>query len=121
MAKTALVLDDSASIRRMIATTLQGAGFTVVEATHGGEGIAALDQHKVDVIVTDLNMPVMNGMDFVRAVRRRPASRFTPVLMLTTETGDAKKQEGRAAGCTGWIAKPVSPQTLLQVISRVVQ
>lgn len=120
MAKTVLVLDDSASIRRLVAATLQGAGYHVVEAQHGGEGIAALDREPVDAIVTDLNMPVMNGLDFVRAARRRPGNRFTPILMLTTETGDAKKQEGRAAGCTGWINKPVSPQTLLQVLARVV-
>lgn len=120
MAKTVLVLDDSASIRRLVVATLQGAGYNVLEGQHGGEGISALDRESVDAIVTDLNMPVMNGMDFVRAARRRPATRFTPILMLTTETGEAKKQEGRAAGCTGWINKPVSPATLLQVLARVV-
>jgi len=120
MGKTVLVLDDSASVRRLVVATLQGAGYSVVEGEHGAEGLAALDRSAVDAIVTDLNMPVMNGLDFVRAARRRPANRFTPILMLTTETGEAKKQEGRAAGCTGWINKPVSPPTLLQVLARVV-
>ncbi|MSQ03695.1 MAG: response regulator [Myxococcales bacterium] len=119
MAKTALILDDSVTARRMIAGTLLGAGYNVLEAGHGAGGIAQLDANPVDVIITDLTMPVMGGIDFIRADRHRPATRVTPVLMLTTETNEARKQEGRAAGCTGWIVKPVMPATLLQIMACV--
>jgi two-component system, chemotaxis family, chemotaxis protein CheY len=120
MPKTALIVDDSISIRQMVAYTLAEAGFSVVQASNGQEGIAALDQTAVQLIITDLNMPVMDGISFIRNLRARPATRFTPVLMLTTESQITKKQEGKAAGATGWIVKPFQPAKLLDVIAKVV-
>ena len=122
MAKTALIVDDSTSMRQMVSFTLKGAGFTVLE---GGNGQEALDKlkgapgGKVDLIITDLNMPVMDGLTFIKAVRAQPTSRFTPVLMLTTESGDGRKAEGKAAGATGWIVKPFHPEQMLKVIEKV--
>jgi two-component system chemotaxis response regulator CheY len=119
VSRTVLVVDDSASIRQMVAFTLQEGGFGVMEAGNGQEGLARLEQGRVDLIITDLNMPVMDGITFIRQLRARPASKYTPVLMLTTESQDAKKQEGRSAGATGWIVKPFNPDKLLQVIAKV--
>ncbi len=117
--RTALIVDDSASIRQMVSFTLQEGGFTVLEATNGQEGLQRLENGKVDIIITDLNMPIMDGITFIRGARSRPASKFTPILMLTTESQEARKQEGRAAGATGWIIKPFDPERLLQVIAKV--
>jgi two-component system, chemotaxis family, chemotaxis protein CheY len=119
VSRMVLVVDDSASIRQMVTFTLQEGGFSVVEAGNGQEGLTRLEQGKVDLIITDLNMPVMDGITFIRQLRARPASRYTPVLMLTTESQGAKKQEGRSAGATGWIVKPFNPDKLLQVIAKV--
>ncbi len=121
MSKAALIVDDSTTMRQMVAFTLKEAGFTVFEGGNGQEGIDQLEkQQKVDLIITDLNMPVMDGIQFIKQVRTRAACKFTPVLMLTTETNDTKKQEGKAAGATGWIVKPFNPDQLLQVIKKVV-
>ncbi len=117
--KTALIVDDSISIRQMVSFTLREGGFAVVEANNGQEGLERLDQGKFDVIITDLNMPIMDGITFIRQLRTRPASKYTPVLMLTTESQDTRKQEGRAAGATGWIVKPFNPEKLLNVIAKV--
>ncbi len=122
MARTALVVDDSTSMRQMVAFTLKGAGFEVLE---GGNGQEALDRlagapgGKVDLVITDLNMPVMDGLAFIRQVRTNPTMRFAPILMLTTESQDTRKMEGKAAGATGWIVKPFHPEQLLQVIAKV--
>jgi two-component system, chemotaxis family, chemotaxis protein CheY len=118
--RTALVVDDSVSMRQMVSFTLSRAGFQVVQAENGQEGLRCLASHKVDLVITDLNMPVMDGIQFIRELRAIPASRWTPVLMLTTESLDAKKQAGKAAGATGWIVKPFNPEKLIQVISKVV-
>ncbi len=123
MAKTALIVDDSTSMRQMVRFTLSGAGFTVLEGGNGQEGLDKLQTApggKVDLIITDLNMPVMDGLTFIKAVRTQAASRFTPVLMLTTESGDSRKAEGKAAGATGWIVKPFHPEQMLKVIEKVV-
>jgi two-component system chemotaxis response regulator CheY len=120
MAKTILIVDDSTSIRQVVAFTLKQAGFAVVEGSNGKEGLAQLEAaQRVDLIVTDLNMPVMDGITFIKHVRSRPSSKGTPVLMLTTESQDSKKQEGKAAGATGWLVKPFHPEKLLQTIARV--
>jgi two-component system chemotaxis response regulator CheY len=119
MAKTALIVDDSVSMRKMVAFTLRQAGFDVVEGENGQDALTRMAGRKIEIIVTDLNMPVMDGFTFIRAVRRRPDSRFTPILMLTTESQGDKKQEGRAAGATGWIVKPFDSQKLLDTIARV--
>jgi two-component system, chemotaxis family, chemotaxis protein CheY len=118
--KTALVVDDSTSMRQMVTFTLKEAGFAVVEGANGKEALTKLEgQAKVDLIITDLNMPVMDGFTFIRAVRQSAAHKFTPILMLTTESQADKKQEGKSAGATGWIVKPFNPAQLLQVISKV--
>ncbi len=118
-ARTALVVDDSASMRKMLTYTLRTAGFTVVEGADGSEGLRHLDSVPVHLIITDLNMPVMDGLSFIREARSRRHHRFTPILMLTTESQDSKKAEGKAAGATGWIVKPFDPERLLQVVARV--
>ena len=119
MAKTALIVDDSVSMRRMVAFTLRQAGFDVLEGEDGRDALARMAGRKIEIIVTDLNMPVMDGIAFIRSVRQLPAFKFTPILMLTTESQGDKKQEGRAAGATGWIVKPFDPQKLLDTIAKV--
>jgi two-component system chemotaxis response regulator CheY len=119
MAKSALVVDDSAAVRQLVSFTLKEAGFEVREGSNGQEALDRLETGKVDLIITDLNMPVMDGITFIRNVRSRPANKFTPVLLLTTESQAEKKQEGKAAGATGWIVKPFHPQKLLDVIAKV--
>ena len=119
MSRTILVVDDSPSMRQMVAFTLKDAGFAVLEGKDGQEGLNRLDGQKVQLIITDLNMPVMDGMTMIRQVRSRPEYKFTPILMLTTESQESKKQEGKAAGATGWIVKPFNPDRLLQVVGKV--
>jgi two-component system chemotaxis response regulator CheY len=119
MPRTALIVDDSVTIRQMVAYTLKQAGFAVVEAVDGQDGLERLESGRVDLIVTDLNMPRMDGIGFIRGVRARAASKYTPVLMLTTESQESKRQEGQAAGATAWIVKPFNPDRLLQVIGKV--
>lgn len=119
MAKTVLVVDDSSTMRQMVAFTLQQAGFAVLEGANGQEGLTKLAGQRVDLIVTDLNMPVMDGITFIKNVRQGPATRGIPVLMLTTESQDSKKREGKEAGATGWIVKPFHPDKLLNTIARV--
>jgi two-component system chemotaxis response regulator CheY len=121
MAKTALLVDDSFSIRQMLSFTLKDAGFDVIEGGNGQEGLTKVQQAtKLDLIITDLNMPVMDGITFIREARKLPMSKYTPILMLTTETQAEKKQEGKAAGATGWIVKPFHPAKLLEVIAKLV-
>lgn len=106
-------------MRQMVAFTLREAGFTVTEATDGADAIRQLDTTAPRLVITDLNMPVMNGIALIREIRTRPLFKFTPILMLTTESNDDLKQQGRAAGATGWIVKPFDPQKLLQVVGKV--
>jgi len=106
-------------MRQMVCFTLKEAGFAVVEASDGQEALEQLGGRRIDLIVTDLNMPRVDGLSLIRALRSRPASRYTPVLMLTTESQEAKRQEGRSAGATAWIVKPFHPDKLLQVIGKV--
>ncbi len=122
MSKTILIVDDSTSMRQMVGFTLRNAGYQVLEGGNGQEGLDRLNAApggKVDLVITDLNMPLMDGMTFTKEIRQRPASKFTPVLVLTTESTDTRKAEGKAAGATGWIVKPFQPDTLLQVVRRV--
>jgi two-component system chemotaxis response regulator CheY len=116
---TTLIVDDSASMRQLVSFTLRQAGHEVIEGANGQEALGKLNGSKVDLVVTDLNMPVMDGIGFIKAIRSRPESRFTPVLMLTTESQEAKKREGQAAGATGWIVKPFNPEQLLKTVARV--
>lgn len=119
MPKTILVVDDSVTIRQMVAFALRQASFEVVEAVNGQDALERLKSHKVDLIMTDLNMPVMDGLSFIRNARSQPETRYTPILMLTTENKPEKKSEAKAAGATGWIVKPFDPPKLLAGISKV--
>ena len=119
MVKKALTVDDSKTMREMVAFTLRNAGYEVIEAEDGKNALSVLNGAKVDVVITDLNMPNMNGFELIRALRADPNYKFTPILMLTTEGDDAKKMEGKAAGATGWIVKPFNPEKLLQVVTKV--
>lgn len=119
MAQTILVIDDSASLRQVVAMALKGAGYTVLEAGDGVAALALLDGRKIGMAVCDVNMPRMNGIEFVKAAKALPAYRFLPILMLTTESQDAKKEEGRAAGAKAWMLKPFSPSSLLNAVSKL--
>lgn len=119
MPKHILIVDDSSSMRQMVGFTLRGAGYDVTEAVDGEDALAKLGGLAADLIVTDLNMPRLDGLGLIRAVRASATGRFTPIVMLTTESEDAKKQEGRAAGATGWIVKPFKPEQLVAVAKKV--
>lgn len=121
MSKTVLVVDDSTSMRQMVSFTLKDAGFEVLEGSNGQEGLSRVHGQSVNLVITDLNMPVMDGMTMIRQLRAKPEFKFTPILMLTTESQQAKKLEGKAAGATGWIVKPFNPEQLLQVVNKVVR
>lgn len=117
-----LAVDDSASMRQMVAFTLKGAGYTVVDAVDGVDGVDALNKaktQKFDCVVTDVNMPNMDGITLIKELRALPNYKFVPMLMLTTESGMDKKQQGKAAGATGWIVKPFNPDQLLKTIKKV--
>ncbi len=119
MTKTILTIDDSASIRQMISLTLSGAGHRVLEAGNGAEGYDKAIGQPMDAILTDLNMPVMNGIEFIRKFRQHPMSKGVPIIFLTTESDDSLKAEARAAGATGWIVKPFKQDQLVAVIKKV--
>ena len=119
MAKSILAIDDSASIRQMVSFTLKGAGYEVIEAVDGEDGLAKAKAKAVDLVLTDQNMPRMDGLSMVRALRQLPAYRTAPILILTTESSDAMKNQGRAAGATGWLVKPFDPNRLLEVVRKV--
>jgi two-component system chemotaxis response regulator CheY len=120
MGKTVLIVDDSATMRQMVAFTLSSAGFDVIEAGDGKEAVDKLSAgSKPDLVVTDLNMPEMDGIAVIKELRRMPSLRFVPILILTTESSEEKKNEGKAAGATGWIVKPFNPDVMLKVITRL--
>jgi two-component system chemotaxis response regulator CheY len=114
-----LVVDDSVSMRQMVEMTLKSEGHTITTAADGQQGLQAAQASSFDAIVTDVNMPVMDGLEMTRQVRALPAHKFTPILVLTTESSDDKKAEGRAAGATGWLVKPFSPEKLIATINKV--
>lgn len=114
-----LAVDDSASLRQMVAFTLRSSGYEVIEAIDGVDALEKLRERSVDLVLTDQNMPRMDGLTLVRELRGRPPFSRTPILILTTESGDEMKQAGRAAGATGWLVKPFDPKRLLEVISKV--
>jgi two-component system, chemotaxis family, chemotaxis protein CheY len=119
MGKRILTVDDSKTMRDMVAFTLKGAGFEVVEAEDGVKALAVLGNTSVDAIITDINMPNMDGVTLVKQLRAQAKFKSTPILILTTEGGEDKKQQGKDAGATGWIVKPFAPDKLLQVINKV--
>ncbi len=119
MAKTILVIDDSASLRQVVRMALTGAGYDVLEAGDGKAALALLDGRQVHMAVCDINMPVMNGIEFVKATKQLPAYKFMPILMLTTESQDSKKEEGKAAGAKAWMVKPFSPTQLVSAVGKL--
>ena len=119
MRKRILTVDDSKTMRDMVSFTLKSAGFDVVEAEDGAKALDVLARTAVDAIITDINMPNMDGVTLVRRLRAQQRFKATPILILTTEGGDDKKAQGRSAGATGWIMKPFVPEKLLQVLNKV--
>lgn len=123
MAKTILAIDDSTSIRQMVAFTLKSAGYTVIEAADGQEGLdkaVATKAGEITLILTDQNMPRMDGLTLTKALRSMSQFTTTPILMLTTESSDEMKSQGKAAGATGWLVKPFDPHKLLEVVKKVI-
>jgi two-component system, chemotaxis family, chemotaxis protein CheY len=118
MPKTILTVDDSASVRQMVKFTLTEAGYAVLEAVDGRDALVKLAS-PVNLVITDLNMPNLDGIGLIRSVRANPACKGLPIIMLTTESQESRKQEGKAAGATGWIVKPLTTQQLLAVVKRV--
>jgi len=119
MEKTIMTVDDSASIRQMVGFTLRNEGYDVIEAADGVDALEKLSGNRVGMILTDLNMPRMDGLDFIRHVRQEASCKFVPIVMLTTESQAEKKQAGKLAGATGWIVKPFKPQQLLAVVKKL--
>ncbi|MDD3485006.1 response regulator [Azovibrio restrictus] len=120
MSKTIMIVDDSASLRQVVSIALKGAGYEVLEACDGKDALTKLDGRKLHLIISDVNMPNMDGISFLKAAKQIPAYKFTPVIMLTTEASDAKKQEGQAAGARAWVVKPFQPAQMLNAVSKLV-
>jgi two-component system chemotaxis response regulator CheY len=120
MAKTIMIVDDSGSMREMVSFVLKGAGYDVVDACDGQDALSKLTGKKVNLIISDVNMPKLDGIGLVKAVKLLPNYKFTPIVMLTTESQQAKKQEGQAAGAKGWIVKPFNPEQLLAAVEKLV-
>lgn len=122
MGKNILIVDDSASMRQLVAFTLKDAGYDVTAAVHGKDALEKTNNGtKFEMVITDLNMPEMDGIELIKQLRIKPGYRFTPVLMLTTESQESKKQEGKAAGASGWIVKPFTPDQLIGVVKKFVK
>ena len=119
MSKTIMIVDDSASMRQVVSIALKGAGYAVLEGRDGKDALAKLTGQKVHLIISDVNMPVMDGITFLKEVKKIPAYKFTPVIMLTTESEEAKKREGQAAGARAWVVKPFQPEQLLGAVQKL--
>jgi two-component system chemotaxis response regulator CheY len=120
MAKTILAVDDSSSLRQMVAFSLKAAGYQVVEAVDGQDGLDKAKHQVVDLVLTDQNMPRMDGLALIKHLRGLPEYQKVPILMLTTESSDEMKSKGRAAGANGWLVKPFDPQRLIEVVKKVI-
>lgn len=120
MEKTVLAIDDSASIRQMVSFTLKSAGYSVIEAVDGVDGLDKARNKAVNLVLTDQNMPRMDGLTLIKSLRGMTQYKSVPILMLTTESSDAMKAQGRAAGATGWLVKPFDPQKLVEVVKKVI-
>ncbi|MDR5015097.1 response regulator [Aeromonas veronii] len=120
MGKTILIVDDSATIRQVVGMTLKGAGYEVMEASDGKEALNKLDGKKINLIISDVNMPNMDGITFVKEAKKLANYKFTPVIMLTTESQDSKKQEGQAAGAKAWVVKPFQPEQMLAAVAKLI-
>ena len=121
MAKKFLIVDDSASMRQLMSFTIKDAGYDVLVAENGKDALGKLNGEKVDMVITDINMPDMDGIELITQLRAMPGYKFAPIIMLTTESQEARKQEGRQAGASGWIVKPFSPVQLLEVVRKFVK
>jgi two-component system chemotaxis response regulator CheY len=119
MAKLIMIVDDSASMRRVVGIALKGAGYDVIEGCDGKDALAKLTGQKVHMIISDVNMPVMDGIAFLKSVKQMAAYKFTPVIMLTTESAEEKKREGQAAGARAWVVKPFQPEQLVNAVQRL--
>ncbi|CAM2155469.1 chemotaxis protein CheY [Pararobbsia alpina] len=120
MGKTILIVDDSSSVRQVVGIALKGAGYSVIEGCDGRDALSKLTGQKVHLIISDVNMPNMDGITFLKSVKAMPAYRFTPVIMLTTESQEEKKREGQLAGAKAWVVKPFQPPTLLAAVEKLV-
>jgi two-component system chemotaxis response regulator CheY len=121
MSHVIMTADDSASIRQMVSFTLKDAGYEIIEAVDGRDALAKFEAKKIHMLITDLNMPNIDGIELIRQVRGRPEYKFMPIIMLTTESQAGKKEEGKAAGATGWIVKPFKPAQLIAVVKKVLR
>jgi two-component system chemotaxis response regulator CheY len=119
MAKTIMIVDDSASMRDVVGIALRAAGYEVLEGRDGVDALSKLTGQKVHLIISDVNMPKLDGIGFLKAVKQLPSYRFTPIIMLTTESGEAKKREGQAAGAKAWVVKPFRPEHLISAVQKL--
>ncbi len=115
-----MVVDDAKSMRGLIAMTLQSAGYNVIEACDGQDALQKIEGEKVNMVISDLNMPNMNGIEMIKQLKQNPKYKFLPIVMLTTESEDAKKKEGQAAGAKAWMVKPFKPDTVLKVVGKII-
>ena len=120
MGKRVMVVDDSASLRQVVSIALRGAGYEVTEAVDGADALAKLRGERVNLVICDVNMPVMDGITFVSEVKKRPEYRFLPVLMLTTESRESRKEDGQRAGAKAWMVKPFRPEQILNAVSKLI-
>ena len=120
MAKTILTVDDSLSVRQVLGTMLKSAGYDVLEACDGQDALGKLKGQKIHLIISDVNMPKLDGIGFVKAVKQLPTYKFTPIIMLTTESEEQKKREGQAAGAKAWVVKPFKPDQMLGAVEKLV-
>ena len=121
MSKVIMTADDSSSVRQMVGFTLKQAGYEVIEAVDGENAVAKAADRKIDMLITDLNMPRLDGIGLIKQIRANPLYKFIPIIMLTTESQPEMKQKGKAAGATGWIVKPFKPEQLLGIVKKVLR
>ncbi|CAH1195737.1 Chemotaxis regulator - transmits chemoreceptor signals to flagelllar motor components CheY [Candidatus Nitrotoga sp. BS] len=120
MGKAILIVDDSASVRQVVSIALKGAGYDVIEGCDGKDALTKLNGQKIHLIISDVNMPNMDGITFVKEVKKLANYKFTPIIMLTTESQEGKKQEGQAAGAKAWVVKPFQPAQMLAAVSKLI-
>ena len=120
MPKTIMIVDDSSSLRQVVGIALKGAGYDVIEGCDGKDALSKLSGQKIHLVISDVNMPNMDGISFVKALKQMPNYKFTPVIMLTTESQEEKKREGQAAGAKAWVVKPFKPEMLLGAVQKLV-
>jgi two-component system chemotaxis response regulator CheY len=120
MAKTVMVVDDSSSVRQVVSIALKGAGYDVIEASDGKDALTKLNGQKIHLMISDVNMPNMDGITLVKEMKKLANYKFTPIIMLTTESQEAKKQEGQAAGARAWVVKPFQPAQMLAAVAKLI-